>query len=534
MSADDLGAGVTAVVREHIDQHLDSDGESWLGYGAKHIGVDNECPFCAQDITGSGLVAAIRSYFSEGYRAYAESMGLEMQQIRDQLGATALPPLRAALSAQIAVAAQWAGDLPIDQLAVAATLIDAETAWKSAAEKLEAVLAKKQANPLERMGSELCEEAMADYERAISLLKQVNGILSESGQKAEQRKAALLKADTTEIEQRLNRLENQKARFEPLAQDLLRRRNAQIEKRASLEKEKAGLKTEIDTHAESVVGKYQDGINHYLEHFGCDMRIESVEPAFPSGRASVQYTLKAHGYNIELGLSEAEPCFETVLSEGDKNLFALSFFFARLKDKSDLTGRVVVLDDPVNSLGSSRRTLIEGVVRDLRTRGAQVIVLTHDERLAALVWRDRKLRQIFPLQVARTRNCSRLQPWDVERALQTAYVTHYLALLDYVENGGDHEKAAGCIRPYLEQRLRHLFPGPPFKTRDTLGDMIRKIRESAAGMRLYPLQKKLTELESINDASLSSHHATDDVPGMVPLTPDGVRLFALKALQVLG
>jgi hypothetical protein len=118
--------------------------------------------------------------------------------------------------------------------------------------------------------------------------------------------------------------------------------------------------------------------------------------------------------------------------------------------------------------------------------------------------------------------------------LQTAYVKHYLTLGDYVENGGDHEKAAGCIRPYVEQRLRHLFPGPPFETRESLGEMIAKIRASAAGTRLFPLQNKLAELTSINDASLPGHHATDDVPGLTPLTPDGVRLFAQKALDVLG
>ena len=533
MNVDDLGVGIAVLIREHIEQHLGDDGENWLAYGAKHIRADNRCPFCAQDITGSDLVAAIRSYFSERYRVHTESLAVEIQAIRDQLGADAFPPLQAALSAQIAVAAQWAEDMPIDQLAVTTTLTDAETAWKSGAEKLEGVIANKQARPLERMEPALCEEPIADYERAISLLKHVNGILSESTHKAEQRKSSLLKADIAEIEQRLHRLENKKARFEPLAQNLLERRNAVIEKRKELDDKKSALKEEIDKHANRVVSKYQVGINHYLEHFGCDMRIESVEPAFPSGRASVQYILKVHGCKIGLGVSATEPCFETVLSEGDKNLFALSFFFARLKDQNDLTGRVVVLDDPVNSLGSSRRTLIEGVIRDLRTRGAQVVILTHDELLAALVWRDRKLRPIVPLQIARTKKCSRIQSWDVERALQTAYVKHYLALSDYVNNGGDHEKAAGCIRPYVEQRLRHLFPGPPFETRDSLGEMIQKIRESTPGTRLYSLQSKLTDLVSINDASLPSHHATDDVPGMAPLTPDAVRLFAQKALDVL-
>jgi hypothetical protein len=64
--------------------------------------------------------------------------------------------------------------------------------------------------------------------------------------------------------------------------------------------------------------------------------------------------------------------------------------------------------------------------------------------------------------------------------------------------------------------------------------MIRKIRECTMGTRLQPLQKSLTDLASINDAALPNHHATDDVAGMDPLTPEGVRIFAKKALEVLG
>ncbi|MBI1803413.1 MAG: AAA family ATPase [Ignavibacteriae bacterium] len=497
------------------------------------MGTDNKCPFCAQDIAGSSLVATIRSYFSAEYRAYTESLSLEIQAIRDQLDTTAYPHIRAAISAQVAVVAQWADEMQIDQSAITTTLIEAEVIWKSAASKLEKIVASKQAKPLERMKPALAEEAVAEYEPAIAMLVKVNDILSATGRKAQERKAALSKADTAEIEQRLHRLENQKVRFEPLAQDLLAKRNALTEKRKNLDGEKTHLKKKIDEHASKVVSKYQAGINHYLEYFGCDIRIESIEPKFPGGKASVQYTLKAHGHKIELGLSAAGPCFETVLSEGDKYTLALSFFFARLKDHSNLAGRIVVLDDPVNSLGSSRRTLIEGVVRDLRVRGAQVVVLTHDERLAAMMWRDKKLRDIVPLQVERTNRGSQLLPWDVDRATQTDYVEHYLTLHDFLENGGDHRPSAACIRPYVEQRLRHLFPGPPFHTRDSLGQMIVKIREATAGSRLYALQGKLPDLESINDASLPSHHATDDVPGMDPPTPAQVRLFAVKALEVL-
>jgi len=533
-SEEGISEKAALLVRDHIKNHLDDQGEGWLGYGARHITDADKCPFCAQDILGVELVAAIRSYFSEAYRNFATSLSEEIRTVRERLGLAAFPQIRASLLNQVAVAAQWTDEMALDQAGFESSLADAEVAWKRGAELLDNVLALKSSRPLDKIDPASIGEALAEYKRATDTLIGLNDILSLIGKKAQDRKAALSKADIAVIETRLHRLENQKTRFEPLAQSLLGKRNTLIEKRAKLDEEKTALKKFIDDHAATVVGRYQTGINYYLEHFGCDIRIESIEPRFPSGKASVQYTLKAHGHEIQLGVCVDKPSFDTVLSEGDKYTLALSFFFARLKDHADLSGRVIVLDDPVNSLGCTRRSLIEGVTRELRSRGAQVVVLTHDERLAAMMWRDRKLKPIVPLQVERTAHGSHLTRWDIERATQTEYVEDYLALADYLEKGGDHTKAAVSIRPYVEQRLRYLYPGPPLETRDSLGDMIRKIRESAPGSRLYPLQVKLAELVALNDASLPSHHGVDDVAGMDPLTPERVRLFATKALAVLG
>jgi len=534
-SVDGIGKDVANIIQEHIKKHLNKDGEKWLEYGVSQAVAESICPFCAQDIRASSLVATIRSYFSSEYREFTESLSKEIQEVCDQLALGNHSHFCNDFAAQVVIASQWTDDFPIDPAAMSTTIKEAERALKTGAQKLDELFARKRASPLERMDPCLADEGLAYYRRGLSMLEKVNDLLSQSGSRADARKASLSIADTSEIELRLNHLENQKERFEPLALDLVKKRNAIIEKRGKLDAEKKGLKKEIDGHGDRVVGKYQAGINYYLNHFGCDICIESVGAVYPSGRASVQYKLKAHGHEIELGVSSDGPCFETVLSDGDKYTLALSFFFARLKDHASLDGRVVVLDDPVNSLGSSRRSLIINAIRDLRLRGAQVVVLTHDELLAALVWRDRKLnKSIAALHVERTNSGSRLQQWDIERATQSQYVEHYLTLLDYLNNGGDHRPAAGCIRPYVEQRLRHVFPGPPFVTRDTLGEMIGKIRVCDPSSRLFAIKEKVSELEAINDASLPSHHATDDVPGMTPMAPADVRLFAQKALDILG
>jgi hypothetical protein len=63
--------------------------------------------------------------------------------------------------------------------------------------------------------------------------------------------------------------------------------------------------------------------------------------------------------------------------------------------------------------------------------------------------------------------------------------------------------------------------------------MIAKIRDSKSRSRLDRFRNALPDLEAINDAALPSHHASDDAPGIQPLSPDGVRLFAEKALNAL-
>ena len=532
-TADGVGLEAASVVQEHIRRHLDADGETWLGYGADHTG-GGLCPFCGQDLATSDLAAAIGSYFGEEYRAYATALSTDIGNVRHRLGPTAFSSIRASLASQTAIAGPWGDEEHDDQVALISAIDEAEQAWELGATALDELLSSKQAQPLKCIDPGGAREALEQLQRAVDITGQVNASLSHTRKRAEDQKRALGATEASDVEELVHHLENQKSRHEALAEGLIARRYAAITKRKELGDERTTLKEVIDQHAARVVGKYQDGINHYLEYFGCDIRIEAIEAGFPSGRASVQYKLKAHGHEIPLGCSDDCPCFETVLSEGDKYTLALSFFFARLKDHEDLSGRVVVLDDPVNSLGGFRRQLVEVAIRDLHRRGAQVVVLTHDERLAALIWRDHQLAPGVFLQVQRLGKSSEIRAWDVEQATQTKYVRDYLCLADYLENGGDHREVAESIRPYVEQRLRHLYPGPPFETRDSLGQMIGKIRQSAPGSRVHGLADKLTILEAINDAALPSHHASDDVPGWEPSSPEAVRIFVQKALDVLG
>jgi wobble nucleotide-excising tRNase len=498
-----ISGDIASTVNGHVDAVLGERGERWLDYGSERI-VDDKCPFCTQDVTGVGFVEAVRQYFGPAYRALLASVDEGLTSVRSAAALTVFNKAKADLSSQLAVAMQWHEQHAVDTLTIERHLESASTSWAKASELLEKVLVAKQSSPLDVIAPDDAEAAFAHFEAAVAHVGTVNAMLTACATSAEAHKKALASADKAKLADDVARLENQKTRHSEPVLTLFAEGAGHLKRRKDAEAEKLRLKAAIGTHANAVVGKYEDGINHFLQHFGCDLRIGKVEAAFPSGKASVSYKLTVRGHDVPLASVADEPCFDSVLSEGDKYSLALAFFLARLKDAGDLAGRVIVFDDPVNSLGGSRRRLVEGVIRDLRKRGAQVIVLTHDERLAAMLWRDStkigSMKKIVPLQVERTGAGSRLVPWDAERATRSEYVEDYLMLVGFLDGDVDHSTAAACVRPYVEQRLRHLFPGPPLESRDTLGIMMGKIRAAQPGDRIHPLQDKLAELEAIGDA----------------------------------
>ena len=535
-TTDKVGADVAAIVRDHVKDHLDQKGEEWLTYGAAH--ADNDaCPFCGQDLRDVKLVEAIRTYFGDEYRSFIDGIQGDIAALRNALGSDTLSAFRTDMASQIAIAASWNEQSPVDVVALNAALDQADREWQAAATQMKALLQKKLGSPLDAVPLQEADSALAGYEEALASLKPVNDALTACSVAAAAHKAKVSGANVDELIKGIQRLDDQKARHEPDTLQLIADIQKAADTRKAAEDAKVAIKKAIDNHAARVIAPYQASINAYLGDFGCRMRIDAVEPRFPVGKASVSYKMVVRGTEIPLGAVAGEPCFDSVLSEGDKYSLALAFFFARLGSNTNLTGRVVLLDDPVNSLGGSRRLAIETVIRDLRKRGAQVVVLTHDDRLAAMIWRDSiklpHMKDIVTLAVEEVANGSRMVPWDAEYATSSQYVKDYITLADFLNGDGSAAETAPAIRRYVEQRLRHLYPGPPLTTRDTLGCMIGRIREAASGSRLEALKGVLPELEKINDASLFAHHASDD-PGLAVLKDGEVREWARRALDVLG
>jgi len=76
-----------------------------------------------------------------------------------------------------------------------------------------------------------------------------------------------------------------------------------------------------------------------------------------------------------------------------------------------------------------------------------------------------------------------------------------------------------------------LYPGTTLTSRDSLGGLIGKIKNASRDSRLKELEPTLRDLEELDDASLPSAHASDDVPDMPLPGRNEIRRYANMALS---
>lgn len=153
-----LGAGLPELdaealrrVQDHLGQ-LGRGGEAWVGQGLQFVDQHRtegagDCPFCAQDLSGSPLLAHYRGYFSDAYNAFRQRIIATARDFRASQGGDT--PAAFERSVREAVEKQnfWKAfaDVPVFEIDTAAI---ART-WKAAREHVERLLDAKIANPLE-------------------------------------------------------------------------------------------------------------------------------------------------------------------------------------------------------------------------------------------------------------------------------------------------------------------------------------------------------------------------------------------------
>jgi wobble nucleotide-excising tRNase len=388
-SIDSISTDAIARVVAHRQERMAGAGGPWLREGMQYVD-QARCPFCDQTLEGSELYAALRQYFSAAYDDYERSLKADMEALLEKYDPATLQRDAERVLRQRDVARTWEGQAPkIDVAALSTDLTSPIESAVAACAAIRSALEMKKGDPLRVIDFAPLEEHVQSLEETLEVLQRAEAQLGVASNEIALFVAAVQEADMQGLRNQIDQLLNQQQRHGASVSALCDEYSELVTRKAKSTAEGQAARQRMNASIESLLARYRDDMNAYLEHFGSAIRIENPRTNHQTKPPSVDYSISIDGVSVPLGkpaIVKDVPCFGNTLSDGEKNLFALALFMAHLKNRADLAD-VVVVDDPVNSLDQERRLLIADSLVSMTSSLSQVVVLTHEPRLAHMLYR---------------------------------------------------------------------------------------------------------------------------------------------------
>ena len=508
-----LESAAAAQVQGHVAK-LGGGGEAWVSDGMGRIpGASAEsdaevCPFCAQNLAGSPVIAHYRAYFGQAY----ERLKADIAAAITAVGAAHGGDIPAAFERAVRVAVQghefWQRFMDVPPLAIDTAAV--ARAWKVAREAVLSALAAKEGAPL---------EATTLPKNAITAIAAYEAVRAEVGQRFEALVAlnpqiATVKqqaagAEVAPLVADLARLNAIVERFTPpvaaACQAYTNEKNAKTATQAALTQARAAL----DQYRVNVFPAYETAINTYLQRFGAGFRLGSVTSVNTRGGSSVNYNVVINNTNVGLNAAGA-PSFRTTLSAGDRNALALAFFFVSLDRDPQLAQKIVVIDDPMTSLDEHRALTTVQEIRRLVPRVAQVVVLSHSKPFLCALWDGADRTARAAIKIVRDGDGSDLAAWDVRFDTITEHDKRHEKVAAYLvaAHAAEERNVAAALRPILESFMRVAYPAD-FPPGALLGPFLGICEQLVGSPTQILNQADITELRDLLDYANRFHHDTN-------------------------
>lgn len=510
-----LDAAAAASVQTHLAS-IGPGGERWVAEGMARVpqGTATQiasCPFCAQDLSNSQLIAHYQAYFSIEYSNLKRRVSEALEQLNRAHGELTTAALERAVRVAIERRQFWSRFGEVPEIAVDTEAITGD--WRAARDRVAALLTTKQGSPLDRI--ELSNEARASVEayevqrqsvEALNLeLQAANGSIAIIKEQAATANAAAIVED-------LARLQAVKARHTPPIATLCDAYLAETQAKAATERQREQARVALDHHRTNVFPGYETAINLYLQRFNAGFRLSRVTSTNTRTGPTCTYNVVINNQRVAVAggaVVAGGPSFRNTLSAGDRSALALAFFFASLDQDPNLANKVVVIDDPISSFDEHRSlTTIQEIRRLVRSAG-QVIVLSHNKTLLCGLWEgtDQTLRAA--LEVVRDGEGSTLGDWNVDQDSITEHDRRHALLRDYLAPGvGNRREVAEAIRPVLEAFLR--VACPEYFRPGTLVGQFCGLCEQRIGTPAEILERGVVqELRDLTEYANRFHHDTN-------------------------
>lgn len=517
-----LAAEAGELLTQHLQEHnMEDGGLEWAIDGIKYAQGET-CPFCAQGIANNDIVDAYKRCLSSKYEDLVADIDKLRDNVANAFGDATLRTMRKEIDGNIDLARYWEKlgfDANVDEIDFDNAIASPIEKWRTVALSL---VEAKRSRPL--INIELDDEyraAVANIDRVLKLMTSYNqnvGVANKKGDKWKERMGGI---NLPAAQSELNRLTLCKHRQTTETMMLCDRYRTLKSREDTLKAILDATKKNLDTVTVNIMGKYQDRINEILTKFGATFSICKTKREYQGTTPSIIYQIRVNGEAVKLGDQSTKPgthSFRTTLSSGDKSTLALAFFIALVEEELNFgTDKIVVFDDPLSSLDSSRQDTTVRQVIALGERCSQIFILSHHEKFLFRIYskvRDACSRKkgepdIRTLELARVGDrSSGVEDWDIEYSMLPLYYKEHDMLITFLKHGkGNKREIAQKLRSYLERQIRWRMP-EEFRKKESLGKMIAEIAAKGEG---HPLHKFIAELDEINEYATKYCHG--DQPG---------------------
>ena len=503
---------------ERVKKHFEKVGqgsEAWIRTGVNLLArnEDEICPFCTQSTSGLDIIEHYQAYFGEEYSNLQQRIRTFISAFRNDHRQELFSAFERNVRITIEKIQFWSKFTEIPEFNPDSALISSK--WKESVDDIFKLLEKKSNSPLEKITIDsdlksLIENYItlkAQFQKEVDELIKVN-------EQIEIIKEQVKSDDSTSIQADLNNLIRNQRRFSSEIDAKCTEYLQELGNKTITEGRRDQARQNLDNYRTSIFPAYENDINTYLSRFNAGFRLQGINPSNRGGRPSCNYSVVINNHDVSItSSSQGEPSFRSTLSAGDRNTLALAFFFATLKNDTQLGQKIVLIDDPMTSLDDHRSLATRQEIRNLSNQVLQVILLSHSKSFLGNYWLNTassRRSDIAPLKIVRGASGSVIDNWDVNQDCISEHDKRHEKVVSYLENSTNQNEreVAESLRPILEYYLRAAYPDH-FTPESMLGSFINKCQSKIGGADEIMDNTNISELRSLKDYGNKFHHDTN-------------------------
>lgn len=513
-SIDDIGEEYVALVKQHITK-IEKEGIEhpiiWINKGINYASSTKTCPYCGSDLTENKLVIGYNQYFSERFNEILNKVNSEYQLINNINLQLIITQLNNAYSKTCELLNFWKNYIKCEA-EIPVISIDEEQLY-NVFNEIKSAIENKRNNPIAPVPSD-CVITFNQYILSINTdIAAINAFLAASNGLIAQIRSTI--RNEADVQKELDALQIQQIRYlSPLKELCMKHQiiEAQVDR---LQKLNRYYQQEQKAQSNALFSQYGTKINFYLSSvFATKFQISNIKDAGYRGRSrevNLEYTLSFNGTPIEHD-GEGSNSFKNVLSEGDKNTIAFSFFLAKLTTDPNFANKIVVFDDPLTSLDLNRRNATIHQLCILQQQCAQVIVLSHNLHFLVELNSRKVIKKNFKkeLQIVNANGRATIQEYQVRKDWIDSYKKSLQDMNEYLSapSWDKQEKAINAIRISLETFLKLKYcmyiPNPE----ETFGTIVSNLENSACHFINSNKQEVIDKLNQLVSISWRGHHGS--------------------------